>query len=119
MSLKSAFRSVRLSVSRCACEPPLALDKKPTWSCGLCITDSLGHGQALLPHHHPPSPPLSCEYANAPGSRGGIRRRRCMQVYDKTCVEKSLNETFLPGIQKSKHRLGGLGGVDKRKKGAR
>lgn len=38
-----------------------------SWSCGLCIIDSVAHGKAPLPHHHPSSPPLFHKHASAHG----------------------------------------------------
>lgn len=131
-ALKVSLR-VCLSVCLCAClcvcvSLLFALDKETSWSCGLCIIDSVGHGKAPLA---PSSPTISTPFPQTckctrlmkekerekrEGGEGGAGRWRVcggghMQVYDNTqtdaLVEKSLNckKGCLPGIHKSKYQL--------------
>lgn len=52
----------------------LVLDKKPSWSCGLCINDSLGHRPSLLPHQlHPNVGVHEAEETGKEVARGGRR----------------------------------------------
>lgn len=126
------WKSACGSECRCVClrvSLLFALDKETSWSCGLCIIDSVGHGKAplapiIITHHlHPFSSNMQVHTADeGEGERKGKEEReeqggegcvvggtcRFMIIPKQMLLLKSLwiaKRGCSPGIHKSKYQL--------------